>query len=208
MTKRCVATTDRLAGRVTHILRQHPPPVGGDHLQIPLLGVQHAQQLQLLDRVADPPDRSGLLTELLDRCRRGVGGHDEQLIERVLESGRQEPGSDAAMDLLLGVGAGRGDEPFEHGQSGPQQPLAAKPVDGVSQQRQWPIVAKRTVTQPRAQRLEVGVAAPAKRADPHRLREVLGTGVALSVQARRSDRRQRDVQLACDQSRGRHRQLV
>lgn len=150
MTKGGVATTDRLTGRVTHVLREHPPPVRGDHLQIPLLGVQAAQQLEFLDRVADLADRSGLLRELLDRRGRPAGRDDEQLVKRVLKSGCQECGSDPAVDLLLGVAAGRGDEPFEHGQSRPQQSLAAQAVDGVAQQRERPVVAERTITQPRS----------------------------------------------------------
>jgi hypothetical protein len=33
MAKHRVATADRLAGRVPHVLREHPPPVRRDHLQ-------------------------------------------------------------------------------------------------------------------------------------------------------------------------------
>ena len=208
MAKRWVATTGRLTRRVAHVLREHPPPVGGDHLQIPLLGIQRAQELELLDRLADPADRAGLLTKLLDRRGRATSGHDEQLVECALESGCQQSGSDTAVDLVLGVGPGRGDEPLEHRQPGKQQSVSAQPVDGAAQQRQRPIMAERPVAQPRPQRVEIAVAAAAKGADAHRLREVLGAGVALGVQARRCDRRERNVQLTCDQRGGRLRQLI
>jgi hypothetical protein len=68
------------------------------------------------------------------------------------------------------------------------QPLAAQPVDGAAQQRQRPVMPKRTVGQPRPQHIEIGVAARPERADRDGLRDVLGASVALSVQARRLDR--------------------
>ena len=124
MAEHGVAAADRLAGRVTHVLREHPPPVRRDHLQIPVFGVQRAQQLELLDRLADPTDRPRLLTEPLDRRRRRAGADDEQLVKAVLQSGRQER-RDAAVDLLLTIATCRGDEPLEHRQTGTHQPVAA-----------------------------------------------------------------------------------
>lgn len=88
--KHGVAPADRLAGCVTHVLREHPPPVRRDHLQIPVFGSERAEQLELLDRLADPCDRSRLLTELLDRCRYRTGADREQIVEAVLKSWRQE----------------------------------------------------------------------------------------------------------------------
>ena len=95
-----------------------------DHVQIPVFGLQGAQQLELLDRLADPNDRPRLLTELLDRRRGRVRADHEQLVEAVLQSGREERGY-AVVDLLLTVAACRGDEPLEHRQAGPHQPVAA-----------------------------------------------------------------------------------
>lgn len=56
MAKHRVAAADRLARRVTHVLREHPPPVRRNHLQIPVFGPECAQQLELLDRLADPTE--------------------------------------------------------------------------------------------------------------------------------------------------------
>lgn len=124
MAKHGVATADCLAGRVTHVLREHPPPVRRDHLQIPVLGLQRAQQLELLDRLADPSDRPRLLTEPLDRRRGRAGADDEQFVKAVLQPGGQERGY-AAVDLLLTIATCRGDESLEHGQAGTHQPVAA-----------------------------------------------------------------------------------
>jgi len=49
-----------------------------------------------------------------------------------------------------------------------QQPVAAQPVDGAAQQRQRPIIAERPVAQPRPQRVEIAVAAPANDSDGDR----------------------------------------
>lgn len=186
MAKHRVAAADRLAGRVTHVLREHPPPVRRDHLQIPVFGLQRAQQLKLLDRLADPSDRPRLLAELLDRRRRRARADHKQLVKAVLQYGRQERRY-AAVDLLLTIATCRDNESLEDGQTGTHQPVAPQPVDGAAQQRKRPIMPERTVRQPCPQRVQIGVSARPERADRHGLGDVLGASVALGVQARRCD---------------------
>ena len=124
MAERGVAAADCLAGRVTHVLREHAPPVRRDHLQIPVFGLQRAEQLELLDRLADPTDRPRFLAELLDRRRRRARADHKQLVKAVLEYGRQERRY-ATMDLLLAIAACCGDDPLEHGQPRTHHPVAA-----------------------------------------------------------------------------------
>lgn len=101
-----------------------------------------------------------------------------------------------------------GDDPLKDCQPGTHQPVAAQSVHGAAQQRQRPIMAKRAVGQPRPQRVQIGVSARSERADLHGLRNVLGAGFALGVQTGGLDRRQHDVELACDQRRSGHGQLL
>ena len=57
---------------------------------------------------------------------------------------------------------------------------------------------ERTVGQPCPQRVQIGDPAGPESADRHGLSDVLTASVALGVQAARRDRRQRDIELACD----------
>ncbi len=124
MAKHRVAAADRLAGRVTHVLREHAPSVRRDHLQIPVFGLQRAQQLKLLDRLADPTDRPRFLAELLDRRRRRARADHKQLVKAVLQDGRQERRY-ATVDLLLSIASCCGDDPLEHRQPWTHHPVAA-----------------------------------------------------------------------------------
>jgi len=125
MAKRLLAPADRLAAGVPDVLGEHPPPVGRDRLQIPVLGAQAAQQLELVDRLADTADRPRLLTELLDRRRGRAAGADKQQLVEVGLDGRGQHVLGAAVDLSLAVAAGAGDEPLEHRQPRTHHPFAA-----------------------------------------------------------------------------------
>jgi hypothetical protein len=91
--KGAVAATKRLAGRMTDVLRQRAPPVRGDHVELPVLGAETAQQRELGDRLADPADRTmsparaPSPAERLDRC--GRRDH-EQLVKRRFQAGRED----------------------------------------------------------------------------------------------------------------------
>lgn len=202
-----VAATDRLAARVTDILRECPAPVRGDHVELPLLGAELAQQIELGDRLADPRDRPRLLTQRLD-WRRGRTRRDgEQLVERRRQAGREDR-LDATVDLLLAVVACRRDEPLEHRQAGTDHAFASQAVDGVAHQGQRAVVTQRAVANRRSQHVEVLVAARPEGADRHRVREMLGARAALDVQPCRRDRGQVDVKLGCDQRCGRDGKLI
>lgn len=92
------------------------------------------------------------------------------------------------MDLTLGLAAGCGDEPLKDRQARPHQLSAAQLVHGASQQRQRAVMPKRPVGYPRAEFVEVGIAARPEPADRHDLRELLSARVTLHMQALRVDR--------------------
>jgi hypothetical protein len=82
--KHRVATVDRLAGRVANVLREHASPVRRI-MSVSAHGVQRSQELELLDRLADPTDRPSASPDRAAwLCRRRAGADDEQLVEAVL----------------------------------------------------------------------------------------------------------------------------